>query len=93
MCGTRSDALVDPGCPPSPHPQAAGSCCAPEGLACCSRQEEPGSRANHTDVHHLLGRLPEGHVVFLLRDKSRGQWGTRIQPSRQTWVGGGSVVT
>lgn len=32
-------------------------------------QDEPGPRASHMGVHHLLGRLPKGHVVFLLRDK------------------------
>lgn len=49
----------------------------PRSLACCSGQEEPGPRACHTGARHLLGRLPKGHVVFLLRDKSRGQWRTR----------------
>lgn len=30
---------------------------------------------------HLLGRLSKGHVVFLLRDKSRSQWRNSIQPA------------
>jgi hypothetical protein len=49
-----------------------GSCCA-QGLAFCSRHEEISPRASHTGVNHLLGRLSKGHVVFLLKDKSRGQ--------------------
>lgn len=28
---------------------------------------------------HLLGRLSKGHVVFLLRDKSRSQWRNYMQ--------------
>lgn len=93
MCGTRPGPLVDPGCAPLNPSSGCWLLLCPRRPGLLLQAEEPGSRASHMHVCHLLGRLPKGHVVFLLGNKSRGQWGACIRPERQTWVGGGSVAT
>lgn len=42
---------------------------------------------------HLLGRLSKGHVVFLLRDKSRSQWRNYMQSANNPgqWLKGSGL--
>lgn len=59
--------------PPSTPPQAPGSCCAPEGLACCSRQRNlaPGP-VTRMFVTYLAG-FPKAMLSSC--------WGTRAEVS------------
>lgn len=60
--------------------QGAGSCCALQAWPVALSRRSL-SLARHKGTH-LLGRLSKGHVVFLLRDKSRSQWRNYTQSAK-----------